>query len=210
MGLDFCGYTYLFHTCTHSQFPVQMHFTPQKFRGITHGESAPTVSGVTFLQMWEVFDGLSGTNKKKKKARDGKRSAMYRLNCPGHKNNNSWINGTVIGLSLPQNAVHMWSNGFKQTLQSVCARHLGLCKTKNCDSSWASVSKLAPITQNRNIICTFISQERKLRNRKQINQKEKNDFLDVSSSSYIDTRVNLSHPCCDAKKSPNISRYFPK
>lgn len=51
------------------------------------------VSHCRFFQMWEVFDGLSVTrkshlqneknnNKKNIKARDGKRSAMYRLNCP--------------------------------------------------------------------------------------------------------------------------------
>lgn len=58
------------------------------------------VSHCRFLQMWEVFDGLSVTRKShlnikykikqkqkkttqnKAKGRDGKRSAMYRLNCP--------------------------------------------------------------------------------------------------------------------------------
>lgn len=123
-----------------------MHLTPQKSsrynaRGICSDSQRCHISP-DVRSLWWTF-----RNEQKKKNRDGKRSAMYRLNCPGQKNNNSWINGTVIGLSLPQNAVHMWSNGFKQTLQSVCARHVGLCKTKNCDSSWASVSKLAPITQ---------------------------------------------------------------
>lgn len=94
--------------------------------------TAPTVSGVT---LWEVFDGLSVTRKshlkikhenfkkeeekKQKKARDGKRSAMYRLNCPVETKEQQLYNGTVIGfLCHIKNAVHMWSNGFKQTPQS--------------------------------------------------------------------------------------------
>lgn len=133
-------YTYLFHTCTHSQFRdaqfvISVCVYVSRFE-VKHASTASynarkplqqsVVSHCRLLQMWEVFDGLLVRRKshlkikhkeEKKKARDGKRSAMYRVKLPSQDKNNSCIMAQLLVFFATSKCSPRVIKWFKQTSQ---------------------------------------------------------------------------------------------
>lgn len=101
----------LFHTCTHSQFgDAQFVVSVSNVQRPKHAATSAgidrrvTMHDKPLLQSvvshwrfsWWTFQNKTKSHRKRKTSRDGKRSAMYRLNRPLKTKTNSWIMAQVL------------------------------------------------------------------------------------------------------------------